>query len=134
MSLSHVPLLAAIVDVFRLNPSEYLSQNEIDAAALVRVDELNVQEQQRFTWPDSSLVARAYLDQLARSNAIRPDRARAVKTALDRADAAKDKTAASQLDALAAQLESDAAAASGHDAMRLRSLAATIKSRIAKLR
>ncbi|PYR63578.1 MAG: hypothetical protein DMF91_03030 [Acidobacteria bacterium] len=119
--------IARGVDVFRLNPSEYLSQNEIDAAALVRVDELNVQEQQRFTWPDSSLVARAYLDQLARSNAIRPDRARAVKTALDHTDAAKDN-------ALAAQLESDAAAASGRDAVRLRSLASTIKNRAAKQR
>src|SRR2546426_9383719 len=129
--------IARGVDVFRLNPSEYLSANEIDAAALVRVDELNVQEQQRFTWPDNSLVARAYLDQLARSNAIRPDRARAVKTALDRADAANDRSAAgftAQLDALAAQLESDAAAASGRDAVRLRSLAATIKGRTAKVR
>src|SRR5207247_7588413 len=99
--------IARGVDVFRLNPSEYLSQNEIDAAALVRVDELNVQEQQRFSWPDSSVVARAYLDQLARSNAIPPERARAVKIALDRVDAARDKSAASlagQLDALSAQL------------------------------
>ena len=39
-----------------------------------------------------------------------------------------------QLDALAKQVESDAAAASGRDAMRLRALAATIKGRAAKLR
>jgi hypothetical protein len=39
-----------------------------------------------------------------------------------------------QLDAVAAQLESDAGAASGRDAMRFKALAATIKGRTAKLR
>src|SRR5207245_9260656 len=39
-----------------------------------------------------------------------------------------------ELDALATQLESDAGAARGRDAVRLRSLAATIKGRTAKLR
>jgi hypothetical protein len=132
--------IARGVDVFRVNPSEHLSQNEIDAAALVRVDELNVQEQQPVTWPATSVVARAYLDQLARSRSIQPERARAVKAALDRADGLRtgqEKGAAAlvgQLDALAAQLESDAGAASGRDAARLRSLAATIKGRTAKLR
>ena len=132
--------IARGVDIFRLTPSEYLSQNEIDAASLVRVDELNVQEQQRITWPATSGVGRAYLDQLARSKGIQPDRARAVKSALDRADdlhSGKDKGAAAlvaQLDTLATQLESDAGAASARDAVRLRSLAATIKGRASKLR
>ena len=38
------------LDVFRLTPSEHLSQAEIDAAEKADVDELNVQTQQRFTW------------------------------------------------------------------------------------
>jgi hypothetical protein len=132
--------IARGVDVFRLTPSEYLSQNEIDAATLVRADELNVQEQQRITWPATSIVARAYLDQLVRSRGIQPERARVVKATLDRADdlhTGKDKGAAAlvaQLDTLATQLESDAGTASGRDAVRLRSLAATIKGRTAKLR
>jgi len=63
-----------------------------------------------------------------------------VKGALDRADdirTGKERGAAAvleQLDALATQLESDAGAAAGRDAVRLRSLAATLKSRAAKLR
>ena len=63
-----------------------------------------------------------------------------MKSALDRADGlrtGKERNAAAaldQLDTLAAQLESDAAAASGRDAVRLRSLAATLKGRAAKLR
>jgi hypothetical protein len=128
------------IDVFRLKPSEFLSQNEIDAASLIRSEELNTQLQTRITWPAASVVALAYVDQLTRTRAIQAERARAVKTALDRADGLRtgqEKGAAAvldQLDALAAQLESDAGAASGRDAARLRSLAATIKGRAARLR
>jgi hypothetical protein len=53
-----------------------------------------------------------------------------VRTGNDKAAAA----AIEQLDALSKQLESDAGAASVRDAARLRSLAATIKGRAAKLR
>ena len=132
--------IARGVDVFRLKPSEFLTQNEIDAAALVRAEELNTQEQTKVVWPPSTVVALAYIDQLARTQAIRPERARAVKAALDKADGlrtGKEKNAAAvldQLDALATQVETDAGAAAGRDAMRLRSLAATIRGRSAKLR
>jgi hypothetical protein len=63
-----------------------------------------------------------------------------VKTALERADSVRtgnEKAAAAaydQLDALAKQIDGDAGSASGRDAARLRSLAATIKGRAAKLR
>jgi len=128
------------VDVFRLKPSEFLTQNEIDAATLIRNEELNTQEQMRISWPATSVVGLAYVDQLNRSKAIKPERARAVKSALEHADglrSGQDKNAASvlaQLDAVAAQVESDAASASGRDASRFKALAATIKGRAAKLR
>jgi hypothetical protein len=112
--------IARGLDVFRLKPSEHLSQNEIDAASLVTVDRLNVQDQQQATWPASPVVARAYLDQLTRSHGITADRAGAVKTALDRNDRA-------QLTTLAGQLEQDAASASAIDAKRLKALAAAIR-------
>ena len=132
--------IARGIDVFSLTPSEQLSQNEIDAAMMVRVEVLNTQQQTRVVWPPSAVVARAYVDQPTRSHGIQPERARAVRTALDRADGirtGKERGAVEvldQLDALAAQLESDAAAAAGRDAVRLRSLAAAIKGRTAKLR
>ncbi len=132
--------IARGIDVFSLMPSEHLSQNEIDAAMMVRVEELNTQQQMRVVWPPSAAVARAYVDQLARSHGIQPERARAVRTALDRADGirtGKERGAVEvldHLDALAAQLESDAGAAAGRDAARLRSLAAAIKGRTARLR
>jgi hypothetical protein len=132
--------IARGIDIFTLAPSEYLTQNELDAAMMVRTEELNTQEQQKVVWPAAMPVARAYLDQLTRGRAIQPERARAVKAAIDRADSirtGKERNAAevlAQLDAVAAQLEGDAGSASGRDAMRMKSLAATIKARTAKLR
>ena len=132
--------IARGIDIFNLTPSEYLTQNELDAAMMVRTEELNTQEQQKVTWPAAVPIARAYLDQLNRNKAIQPERARAVKAAIDRSDSirtGKERGAATvldQLDAVAAQLETDAAAAAGRDAMRLKALAATIKGRTAKLR
>ncbi|HKB13407.1 MAG TPA: hypothetical protein VKD69_22230, partial [Vicinamibacterales bacterium] len=58
------------IDVFRLTPTEHLTQNEIDAALQVRSDEVNTQYQTRITWPATTVTARAYLDQLTRANAI----------------------------------------------------------------
>jgi hypothetical protein len=132
--------IARGIDVFRLKPSDHLSQNEIDAATLVRVEELNTQEQKKIVWPASSVVARAYVDQLTRSKAIAPERAAAVGADLDRVDrlqTGKERGAAAILDrltALAAQIDRDAAEASGRDAVRLRSLASTLRGRVAKFR
>ena len=131
--------IARGLDVFKLLPSEYLSENEIEAAALVRPGVFNAQQQMKVVWPAASPVARAYLDQLARTHAIKPDRAAAIKTALERADKthnAKDKgaaAAAEQLKTLAAQVAEDASAATGRDAMRLKALAETLSGRSAGL-
>jgi hypothetical protein len=132
--------IARGIDVFSLTPSEYLSQNEIDAAMMVRAEELNTQQQSRIVFPPSVAVARAYVDQLTRTKGIQAERARAVRAALEKADGlrtGKERGAAivlDELDALATQLESDAGAARGRDAVRLHSLAATIKGRTGKLR
>ena len=132
--------IARGIDVFQLTPSEVLSQNEIDAAMMIRSEELNTQEQTKVVWPASVTVARAYVDQLTRTNGIKPERLRELKTALDKADSLRtgqERGAAAtldQLDALATQIEGDAGAASGRDAMRLKALAETIKGRTAVLR
>jgi hypothetical protein len=124
------------VDVLRLKPSEHLSQNEIAAAELVRIGEVNVQRHRRVVWPKTPIVARAYLDQLGRSKAIAPDRAGAIKAALDKADGGA-KAAPSvhdKLEALATQVERDRAGASERDAARIGSLAATLRGIAAGLR
>jgi hypothetical protein len=132
--------IARGIDVFRLKPSAYLSENEIAAAVLVHATGFNAQQQTRISWPASSLVARAYLDQLARTKGILPARASAVRADLERADglrAGRDREAPAvvgRLEALATQLLADASAASPRDGVRLRLLAATVKDRAAELR
>jgi hypothetical protein len=80
-------------------------------------------------------VARAYLDQLARTKGIDAARASAVKTALDKVDRIRDRSAKGAapsfeaLTTLAGQIESDAATSTGTDAKRLHALAATLKGR-----
>jgi hypothetical protein len=120
------------VDVFRLTPSQYLSQSEIDAATLVHVTEFNAQHQPRMNWPPSFVVARAYVDQLARDIAISGDRAEDVKRTLDRVERLPSGQARSagvaELDELATGFERDANSAAGVDASRLRALATTIRA------
>jgi hypothetical protein len=132
--------IARGVDIFRLVPSQYLTQNEIDAAIQVRVEEFNAQNQPRIKWPASSVVAKAYLDQLTRNNAISADRAKAVRDNLAKIDelrTGKERNAAQVLDALnavAGQVESDAKSKTGRDATRLTALADTLKGRAAAMR
>ena len=132
--------LQACLDVFRLTPSEHLSANEIEAASQVTLGGFNAQQQPKIEWPATSAVARAYLDQLARTKGIAADRAAAVKSALERADGIKTSRdrgaadAAAPLERLAGQIEADAAGATGRDAARLRGLAATLKGRAAALK
>jgi hypothetical protein len=98
-----------------------------------------VQLQRRVTWPASSVVSLAYVDQLTRNRAIQPARADAVRAALaqvDRIRSARQRGAAAvgQLDALATQLDGDARTATGRDATRFQALAATLRDRAAPLR
>jgi hypothetical protein len=132
--------IARGVDIFRLVPTQHLSQNEIDAAVQVRMTTFNAQNQPLVTWQPTSAVARAYLDQLTRNNAITAERAGAVRNALSRVDdlrTGKERDAASRLEtltAVAAQVEGDAKAKTGRDAMRLNALAETLRGRAAALR
>jgi hypothetical protein len=119
--------------VLKLLPSEYLTQNEIDAASLIAPDVVNVQQQRRIDWPADPAVARAYLDQLGRTNALPTERAAALNAALERADRAiadssRTSALAQELDGLATDLERDAAAAGGRDQARLQALAESLQA------
>ena len=132
--------IARGLDVFRLAPSNYLTQNEIAAATQARMDTFNAQQQPRITWPDTTQVARAYLDQLARRNAITSARAAAARATLERADqlqTGRERNAETVLDEvqrLSEQFSRDSAAASGSDQARLRALADTLQRRVTRLR
>jgi hypothetical protein len=132
--------IARGIDVFKLKPSEFLSQNEIDAAMQFHLQEFNSQNQPKVVWPASSSVAKAYLDQLNRTKGITAARAKTVLEVLGKADqlrTGKESSAAgtlTSLDAVATQLEGDAKAATGLDQTRLNALADTLKRRAAGLR
>jgi len=121
--------IARGVDVFKLVPSKFVTQNEIDAASQVHFDELNVQNQPKIAWPANFVVARAYLDQLTRGSALPPQRIAAVTAAIAKVEASPSpKKGSSELTTMAASLEKDASAAkTPADATRMHALAAILK-------
>jgi hypothetical protein len=117
--------IARGLDVFELVPSEYLSQNEIDAAKLVHFDTFNPQMQPKLVWPAAFPVVRSYLDQLVRGQGLPSSRTSAIAGQLNAAEQATGAARRSALTALATQLDGDAAGA--RDAARVRAMAAAVR-------
>jgi len=116
--------IARGLDIFELMPSGFLSQNEIDAAKTVHLDYLNAQEQPKFVWPPSFPLARAYLDQLTRSNGLAAARVSAVRTELARAEKLSGEQRRDALTQLATQLHGDAPGAA--DQAKVHTLASAV--------
>ncbi len=117
--------IARGLDVFKLVPSKFVTQNELDAAKLVKVNELNVQNQQQLTWPSRLTVSLAYLDQLERSQALPANQISALRKQISRTQksnlGAKDLAA---LQKMSASVEKQAPSAKNStDAKRLQALA-----------
>jgi hypothetical protein len=123
--------IARGLDIFELTPTNDLTQNEIDAAKTVRVTELNVQNQQRIVWPRKLVVAKAYVDQLERSQALPSDHIARLRTAIQKAERSNLNPAArANLKGLAPALEELAyvtTTPSPADATRMRALAEILK-------
>ncbi len=120
--------IARGLDVFRLLPSEFLTQNEIDAATLAIAGETNVQHQQSITWEPSTTLARAYIDQLNRYAGLTEERVAAVNDVLGRIDTAGNASAvAAKLDELATALDADAEEAVWLNIDRLGLLSGTLR-------
>jgi hypothetical protein len=94
--------IARGLDVFALEPSEQLSENEIEAAKLVRMERFNPQHQTRATWPPSFVVARALLDQMDRASSVPQERVSAVAAAIARAEGLQGSERAAAVRAAAA--------------------------------
>ena len=124
--------IARGLDVLQLQPSDYLTENEIAAASLPHGTAVfNAQQQTMFRWPAEPVVAHAYLDQLARGDALTEAEQMDLRAALDTAgqvldDGAEDAAAANRLRSLAEQYGSAAASVPGIDGARLASLADTL--------
>ena len=117
--------IARGLDVFELAPTQFLTQNEIDAAKAVRVSELNVQNQQKIEWPAKLVVAKAYVDQLSRSQALPPEKIAALQEAIQSAEGGHlSKDILAKLKSMASSLAKDAGTAKSQaDSTRLRALA-----------
>jgi hypothetical protein len=121
--------IARGLDVLELAPTKFLTQNEIDAAKAVRVAELNVQNQQKIEWPAQLVVAKAYVDQLSRSDALPAGRITALQKAIQDAESSHmNRSKVGKLKKMAPSLEKDATSAKAPaDASRLRALANILK-------
>jgi hypothetical protein len=111
--------IARGLDIFELVPSQYLSENEIAAARQVRHEELNLQNQPRLEWPASFEVARAYVDQLERSNGLPAARIAAVRQALGTAERQSGSARTNALTRLATELEREASGSSDQAKVRM---------------
>lgn len=121
--------IARGLDILQLTPTKFLTQNEIDAAEAVRVAALNVQNQERIEWPRTLVVARAYVDQLERSQALTSAQIATLRKSIQNAQSSgmKQKDLA-KLKVLASSLEKNASTTnSAADSSRLRSLSEILK-------
>jgi hypothetical protein len=121
--------IARGLDIFELSPAQNLSQNEIDAAKSVRVSELNVQNQQRIEYPKNLTVAKAYIDQLERSQGLSSNQITDLRQAIQSAETSKmNKKDVKKLKKLASPLEKNAGTGkSAADSARIKALAEILK-------
>jgi hypothetical protein len=116
--------IARGLDIYELVPGGTISENEIAAAKTVKVPYWNTQDQQRFVWPPSFALARAYLDQLTRSGGLSSETITAARTKLASAEQQSGSQRAAALTGLASELNTATAAA--RDQAKVRELTAAV--------
>src|SRR5260370_21982006 len=117
--------IARGLDILELTSTKFLTQNEIDAAKAVRVAEFNVQNQEKIVWPRQLIVAKAYVDQLERSQALPADQIASLRQAIQSAESSKmNKSSLAKLKTLVMLLDkSDSTMKRASDVTRFRGLA-----------
>ncbi len=117
--------IARGLDIFELTPTKFLTQNEIDAAKSVRAAQLNVQNQEKIEYSRQLVVAKAYVDQLERSQVLPSDQIAVVRQAIKSAeDSPLNRINSDKLKSLAPSLEKHAGLTkSKADSARLKALA-----------
>jgi hypothetical protein len=119
--------IARGLDIFELTPTKFLTQNEIDAAKTVRMNEFNVQNQKRYVHPQNLTVAKAYLDQIERSEALPAEQISEIRQAIQNAENTGRKEVG-KLKKYAPSLRKTAATTKiSADSMRLQALAEILK-------
>ena len=115
--------IARGLDIFELTPSDYLTENEIEAAKTVKLDYLNAQGQPMFKWPSTYVLAKAYVDQLDRDGDLPGTGVMAIRQGIANAEAYPDRSS-EILKGLASEVSSMAASSSNSD--KVQKLASTI--------
>jgi hypothetical protein len=93
------------------------------------VPDLNVQDQKKIEWPTKLIVAKAYVDQLSRSQALPPGEISTLQKAIQSAENSHmSKSKVAKLQRMAASVEKAAAMEkSPADATRMHALAEILK-------
>jgi hypothetical protein len=116
--------IARGLDVYELLPSGLITENELAAAKTVKMPYWNTQDQQKLVWAPSFALARAYLDQLARSDGLGSETIAAARTALDSAERRSGSQRKTGLTDLAARIR--AATSTARDQAKVALLATAI--------
>ena len=116
--------IARGLDVYEIVPNALISENELAAAKTVKQPYWNTQDQQKLVWPTTFVLARAYLDQLARTNGLPAAQIDSARTALAKAEKGNAKDRHASLTELATQLTTAASASS--DQAKVKMLASTV--------
>ena len=99
--------IARGLDVAELVPSEYISQNEIDAAKTVKWAYLNAQGQPKIAWPPSFALAKAYTDQIERKGCVAAPRISEIRAQISAAEKVSGAARSDALTKLSASIDSD---------------------------
>jgi len=94
------------IDIFQLTPSQYLTENEINASRTVSLNQFNPQGQVQFEWPSSYALAHAYLDQISRNREMSVDEISAARQSLKEAESRSGRSQTRMLNDLAERIES----------------------------
>lgn len=110
--------IARGLDIFTLEASPYLTENEIAAAKTVQLDYLNAQGQPKFSWPSTFALSQAYVDQLARDKGLNDAGLTLVRQGLANAENASPKMKSKVLNELATKVDALAPASNNSDKVK----------------
>jgi hypothetical protein len=116
--------IARGLDIYELVPNALISENELAAAKTVRMPYWTTQDQQMLRWPQTFVLARAYLDQLERSKGLPADRIKSARATLASAERRSERDRKAPLTQLASLL--NAAAESSSDQAKVMMLVSTV--------
>lgn len=117
--------IARGLDIFDLEPSPFLTENEIAAAKTVTWDYLNAQGQPKIEWPTTFHLARAYVDQLDRDNSVSDEAITAFRQGIANAEATPAKKRGKMLTRLADEVADHSSMSS--DSEKVQKLANTLR-------